>query len=75
MESKKFLINFALGFVAGILLLSIMRLLGLPTFETFLTAVFGEDNIWAMVFSVLMIMLVMIGIIKIVDKKDELDEF
>jgi len=75
MESKKFLINFALGFVAGILLLSIMRLLGLPTIETFLTAVFGEDNIWALVFSVLMILLVMIGIIKIVDKKDELDEF
>lgn len=79
MGTKKFLINFGLinfglGFIAGIFLLSIMRSLGIPTFETFLAAAFGEDNIWALVFSALMILLVMIGIFKTVDKKDKIDK-
>lgn len=56
--------------LTGILLLTFMRALGLPTFETFLTAVFGEDNIWALVFSALLILLILISMFKMMKKTD-----
>lgn len=71
MGTKKFLIVFGLGIIAGLFLLSIMRTLGLPTFETFLTSVFGEGNIWALVFSALLILLIIIDLFKVVRKTDE----
>lgn len=70
MRTKKFLILFGLGMLTGILLLTFMRTLGLPTFETFLTAVFGEDNIWALVFSALLILLILISMFKMMKKTD-----
>lgn len=71
MGTKKFLIVFVLGIIAGLFLISIMRTLGLPTFETFLTVMFGEDNIWALIFSALLILLITIGLFKVVRKTDE----
>lgn len=68
MGTKKFLILFGLGILTGILLLPFMRTFGLPTFETFLTSVFGESSIWAFLFSLLLILLILFSMFKMIKK-------
>ncbi|SOC39107.1 hypothetical protein [Salinicoccus kekensis] len=71
MSNTKILIITILGVLAGFLLFGVARYFGLPTFETFLTAAFGENNIWAVIFSLALILLIVFMIFRSRDKAEE----
>lgn len=71
MSNTKILIITILGVLAGFLLFGVARYFGLPTFETFLTAAFGENNIWAVIFSLVLILLIVFMIFRSRDKAEE----
>lgn len=56
MNKKKFAI-FVMGFLTAVLALPLLSSLGVPSFDVVLTALFGEGNIWALVFSLTLILL------------------
>lgn len=71
MSNTKILIITILGVLAGFLLFGVARYFGLPTFETFLTAAFGENNIWAVIFSLVLILLIVFMIFRSKGKTEE----
>lgn len=67
---KKFF-NFFMGFAVAILVLPLLYALGIPSFDVVLTAMFGEGNPWAFVFSLLLIGLVIFSMIKMSKKEKQ----
>lgn len=60
MKKKDSILVFISGLFSGIFMLPLfLGALGIPGFEVVLTALFGEGNPWAIVFSVLLIVLVL----------------
>lgn len=60
MKKKDSILVFISGLFSGIFVLPLfLEALGIPGFEVVLTALFGEGNPWAIVFSVLLIILVL----------------
>lgn len=61
MSKKSSVFSWILAFGIGIFVLPvILGAFGIPGFEAVLTALFGEGNPWAIVFSVLVIVLVVL---------------
>lgn len=71
MSNTKIFIITILGVLTGFLLLGVARYFGLPTFETFLTAAFGENNIWAVIFSLALVLLIVFMIFRSKGKTEE----
>lgn len=66
MNRKKTIGLFIIGLLSGLfIILPILYSLGLPSYDVFLTKVFGEDNPLALVVTILLLCLVIIGIYKI----------
>ena len=67
MDGKKrnVILNFVIGITATVLGVPLLYAMGVPTFDVVLTALFGEGSIWALVFSVMLIMLVILGANKV----------
>lgn len=61
---KTAILTFGLGVAATLIVLPLLYALGVPSFEVVLTALFGEGNIWALVFTVLLILLILFSIRK-----------
>lgn len=60
MKKKDSILAFVSGLLSGILVVPLLLgALGIPGFEVVLTALFGEGNPWAIVFSVLLIVIVL----------------
>ncbi|WP_281863402.1 hypothetical protein [Planomicrobium okeanokoites] len=58
MKKKDSILAFVSGLLSGIFVVPLLLgALGIPGFEVVLTALFGERNPWAIVFSVLLIVL------------------
>lgn len=63
MRKKKIFI-FLTGFVLMILIMPLLSKLGVPSYNQFLTTVFGEQNIWAIVFTIILLTLLLVRIKK-----------
>ena len=64
-KKKSFLLTFVIGIASIIFGLPLLYALGVPTFDVVLTALFGEGNIWALVFSVMLIILIAFSVNKV----------
>ncbi len=60
--NKKVFVIFVMGFLTTALALPLLSSLGVPSFDVVLTALFGEGNIWALVFSLTLILLATFGV-------------
>lgn len=67
MDGKKrnFLFYFVIGITATVLGVPLLYAMGVPKFDVVLNELFGEGSIWALVFSVMLIMLVILGANKV----------
>lgn len=67
MDGKKrnFLFYFVISITATVLGVPLLYAMGIPSFDVVLTALFGEGSIWAIGFSVMLIMLVILGANKV----------
>ncbi|WP_339212245.1 hypothetical protein [Solibacillus sp. FSL W8-0372] len=67
MDSKKrnLILNFVIGITATVLGVPLLYAMGVPTFDVVLTTLFGEGSIWALVFSVMLILLIILGANKV----------
>lgn len=63
MRNKKIGI-FVLGFMLTILIMPLLSKVGIPSYDLFLTAVFGERNVWALVFTGILLVLFLVGMRK-----------
>lgn len=68
MMKKRKLLLFIMGFLTTILLLPLLYAVGMPSFADVLTALFGEGSIWAMVFSLLLLLILAFGVGKIMKR-------
>lgn len=68
MERKKrnLILTFVISIASVILGLPLLYSLGVPSGDVVLTALFGEGNIWALVFSAMLILLVTFGVGKVI---------
>ena len=66
-KKRNFILTFVISFVSGIFGLPLLYALGVPSGDVVLTALFGEGNIWALLFSVMLILLVTIGVSKVIN--------
>ena len=64
-KKRNLLFYFVIGITATILGVPLLYAMGVPTFDVVLTALFGEGSIWALVFSVMIILLVIFGANKV----------
>lgn len=64
--NKKSSVVFLMGVFTTMLALPILYAFGLPSFDVILTTVFGEGNIWAVVFSLFIILFVTFGLSKLI---------
>lgn len=51
---------FVTGIITAAIIIPLLTALGVPNFDTLLVSLFGEGNIWAIVFSLLLIMTMII---------------
>ena len=65
-NKKTAIVAFGLGVAATLIVLPLLYALGGPSFTVVLTAMFGEGNPWALVFTALIILLILFGIGKVV---------
>lgn len=61
---KQLLLIFVMGVVASAVILPLTSALGVPSFNVLLVALFGEGSIWAIAFSLLLIILTLVGVNK-----------
>lgn len=61
---KQLLLIFVMGIVASTVILPLTSALGVPSFNVLLVALFGEGSIWAIAFSLLLILLILVGVNK-----------
>lgn len=61
---KTAILLFGSGVAATLLVLPLLYALGLPSFEVVLISLFGEGNSWALVFTVLLILLILFSVRK-----------
>jgi len=59
-KKKNLILIFVIGMASG--LLGLPSALGVPSGDVVLTALFGEGSIWALVFSIMLILLVTFGV-------------
>ncbi|MFJ7667607.1 hypothetical protein ACIQXI_10880 [Lysinibacillus sp. NPDC097195] len=65
-KKRNLILTFVISFASVILGLPLLNTLGVPSGDSVLTALFGEGNIWALVFSVMLILLVTFGVGKVI---------
>ncbi|MBU9673337.1 hypothetical protein KQ939_00455 [Planococcus sp. CP5-4] len=61
---KTAILLFGSGVASTLLVLPLLYALGLPSFEVVLISLFGEGNIWALVFTVVLILLILFSLRK-----------
>ncbi|MFJ5770161.1 hypothetical protein [Psychrobacillus sp. NPDC093180] len=63
MDKKKkiFIFAFVMGVISTAFVIPLLSALGAPSFDVVLTVLFGEGNIWASVFSIILILLITVG--------------
>lgn len=72
MKKKGSILAFISGLFSGIFVVPLLLgALGIPGFEVVLTALFGEGNPWAIVFSVLLIVLVLFVTNKVSNRESQ----
>ena len=67
-KKRVLLLIFIGGFFSAVLGSPILTAIGVPSFDVVLTALFGEGNPWALVFSITLIILIIFGLSKIVER-------
>lgn len=60
--NKKIFVIFVMGVLTTALALPLLSSLAIPSFDVVLTALFGEGNMWALVFSLMLILLAIFGV-------------
>lgn len=60
---KKSVIYFLLGFATSAIILPMLESLGVPTFNTVLKSLFGDNKAAALLFSVVLVAVVLFGLI------------
>ncbi|GKW46941.1 hypothetical protein [Planococcus sp. NCCP-2050] len=65
-KRKTALFAFGFGIIVILFILPLLSTIGIPSFDEVLTSLFGEKSIWAVVFSLLGILLISLGIGKII---------
>lgn len=73
MEKKKknYILLFALGIFVALIALPLLSAIGVPSFDVILTAIFGEGNPWAAVFSILLIAVVLFVMNKAINRENQ----
>ena len=61
-KKKNLILIFVIGMASVLLGLPLLSMLGVPSGDVVLTALFGEGSIWALVFSIMLILLVTFGV-------------
>jgi len=61
-KKKIFILTFVMGIISTAFALPLLSALGVPSFDVVLTSLFGEGNSWALVFSLMLILLVTFGV-------------
>ena len=56
-KKKNLILTFLMGVISAIFVLPLLSALGVPSFDTVLNSLFGEGSIWAIVFSLMLILL------------------
>ena len=64
------ILTFVIGVLVTALALPLLRALGVPSFDVGLVALFGEENIWALVLSLLLVLSIALGIGKLINRYD-----
>jgi hypothetical protein len=65
-KKRNLILTFVISFASVIFGLPLLYTLGVPSGDVVLTALFGKGNIWALVFSVMLILLVTFGVGKVI---------
>ena len=68
MTKKRVLLFFIGGGFSAVLGSPILTAIGVPSFDVVLTALFGEGNPWALVFSITLIFLIIFGLSKVIER-------
>lgn len=63
-KKKGVFFTFTMGMVAAFLTWPLLSALGIPSFGVVLIAIFGEGNPWAIVFSILLMVIVVFSVFK-----------
>ncbi|GIN84434.1 hypothetical protein J6TS2_08200 [Heyndrickxia sporothermodurans] len=58
------ILTFVMGFFTTAFVLPLISALSVPSFDAILVALFGEGSIWALAFSLLLILLIAFGVRK-----------
>lgn len=61
-KKKNLILTFFMGVISGFFILPLLSALGVPSFDMVLTSLFGEGNIWAIIFTLLLILLTIFGV-------------
>lgn len=65
-KKRKLILTFLISFASIIFGFPLLFALGVPSGDEVLIALFGEGNIWALVFSAMIILLVILGVGKVI---------
>ena len=67
-KKRVLLLIFIGGVFSAVLGSPILTAIGVPSFDVVLTALFGEGNPWALVFSITLIFLIIFGLSKMIER-------
>lgn len=62
---KTLILTFVMGILITAFVLPLLSAFGVPSFNTVLVAIFGEGSIWALAFSLLLILLIVLVVRKV----------
>ncbi|WNF38343.1 hypothetical protein RJD24_07940 [Bacillaceae bacterium IKA-2] len=67
-KKSNLLLTFLMGVSITLLVLPLLNALGVPTFDIVLVALFGEENIWGIIFSLFLVLIIVFWLVKVVKK-------
>ena len=67
-KKRGLILIFIGGFFSAVFGSPILTAIGVPSFDVVLTTLFGEENPWALVFSITLIVLIIFGLSKMIER-------